>query len=282
MRLNEAIASYTLQLRADGRSEHTVRQYQRHLAAFAGWLGERDLDAITTTDVAHFMVTTETTQGRSTATLNAVRSSLRTFFAHAHAAGYSRSNPARLLRLAIRAPAPPRGLSEDEVARLMDALTLAQGPVARRDHLLVDVMLRAGLRLGSALALDKADVDLERRELVVRIAKRDQPERVVVCQALLDHLVGYLAERGDGPLFTGPGGGRIGRRQAQRRVERWMRQARIANGSAHSLRHSFALRLYSRTHDLLVVQRALRHRSIASTMTYARANDADLRRAIEA
>lgn len=281
MRLGEAIDSYALQLLADGRSPHTIDQYRRHLGAFARWAGERALDGVSATDVARFMVALDTTAGRSTATLNALRSSIRTFFAHAHAAGLTSTNPARLLRRAICSPAPPRGLSEEEIRRLMDVLTLAQGDGARRDHLLIDVMLRAGLRLGSALALTRADVDLERREILVRVAKRQAAESVVVSAGLHDHLVGYLAGRGDGPLFTASGGSRLGQRQAQRRIETWMRRAGISRGSAHSLRHSFALRLYARCGDVLVVQRALRHRSIASTMTYARAADADVRRAME-
>jgi len=283
MRLNEAIAAYLLQLQADGRSAHTVAQCQRHLGAFGSWIGaQHDLDQVSTGDVARFMVASETTKGRSTATLNAVRTSLRTFFAHVHAAGFARSNPARLLRRAICSPPPPRGLSDEEVARLMDVLTLAQGAAARRDHMLIAVMLRAGLRLGSALALERADVDLERREILVRVAKRQAVERVLVSPTLHDHLVGYLAERGDGPLFTTRDGGRICNRQAQRRIEGWLRRAGIAKGSAHSLRHSFALRLYACCGDVLLVKEALRHRSIASTLVYARIRQGDLRRALEA
>ncbi len=283
MRFQDSVQAYLLQLQADGRSIHTIGQYQRHLRSFAEWIGDqRDLHAIETSDVARFMVATETTSGRSTATLNAVRSSLRTFFAHQHAAGVSRTNPARMLRLALRSPPPPRGLSDDEVERLMGVLTLGQGPEARRDHLLVAVMLRAGLRLGSALALERSDIDFERHELVVRVAKRDQQERVIVCRELFDHLVGFVADRGEGPLFTTRDGGRICARQAQRRIEGWLRRAGIAKGSAHSLRHSFALRLYARCGDVLLVKEALRHRSIASTLVYARPRQADLKRILEA
>jgi integrase/recombinase XerC len=283
MRLDFALESYLLQLAADGRSPHTRNQYNRHVRAFAMWLGpEHDLAAITTADVARFMVSPEALGNRSTATLNSLRTSLRAFFSFTHAAGLVAHNPARLLRLALRSPAPPRGLSDDEVDRLMTTLTLAQGACARRDHLLICVMLRAGLRLGSALALDEADVDLERRELRVRVAKRDAVEVVMFGGELADQFVGYLAERGDGPLFARGDGTRLGQRQAQRRIEIWLRRAGVNHGSAHSMRHVFALRLYQRTGDVLLVKEALRHRSIMSTLVYARPREVDLRRAIEA
>ena len=47
-------------------------------------------------------------------------------------------------------------------------------------------------------------------------------------------------------------------------------------------RHSFALDLYRRTRDIALVQAALRHASITTTMTYARADQQSVREAIGA
>jgi len=284
MHFHDALDAYLLQLQADGRSSHTVGQYRRHLAAFAEWLGEsRALDSITVTDVARFMTAPATLEGRSTATLNALRTSLRTFFAYVHASGLAPSNPGRMLRRAICAPIPPRGLSDGEVERLMNVLIVAQGAAARRDHMLVHLLLRSGVRLGSALALDRADVDLERGELRVRTAKRQQPEVVILPRELAEHLRGFLAERGEGPLFTRADGTRLGTRQAQRRLQGWFARAGVSKGaSAHGLRHTFGCRVYAATHDVLLVKAAMRHRSIASTLAYVRAGEGELRRVLEA
>lgn len=279
MRLQDALGAFLLQIEADGRSPHTRGQYRRHVHAFANFVGpERDLAGITVGDVARFLTAPEALAGRSTSTMNALRTSLRVFFKYLHEAALAPANPARLLRRARCAPPPPRGLSDEEVRRLTDALVLAQGPNARRDHLLIDVMLLAGLRLGSALALDREDIDLERREIRLRVAKGQAPERVIVGRELHDHLVAYLADRPAGALFTTAGGTRLGQRQAQRRIEQWLARSGAGKGaSAHSMRHAFALRLYRRTRDLGLVQRALRHRSIGSTLVYARASDEDVR-----
>jgi len=53
-------------------------------------------------------------------------------------------------------------------------------------------------------------------------------------------------------------------------------------GSLHTLRHTFATGLLAKTGDLALVQAALRHRSIASTIVYAKATDVRVRRAIDA
>jgi integrase len=45
------------------------------------------------------------------------------------------------------------------------------------------------------------------------------------------------------------------------------------NKTFHSLRHTYAMRLYDTTKDLLLVQQALGHRAIQNTTVYARASD---------
>ena len=51
--------------------------------------------------------------------------------------------------------------------------------------------------------------------------------------------------------------------------------------ATHSLRKSFAQRLYDRTGDIFVVQEMLGHRSVATTQKYLGVNYASVRQAIE-
>ena len=55
-----------------------------------------------------------------------------------------------------------------------------------------------------------------------------------------------------------------------------------SSGTIHSLRHTFATRLYRKTGDLYLVQKALGHRQITTTEIYARVDDQAVRRAVEA
>jgi site-specific recombinase XerC len=72
-------------------------------------------------------------------------------------------------------------------------------------------------------------------------------------------------------------------RHVQRRLAIWCKRAGIERHvKPHDLRHSFAIRLYRQTRDLLLVQAALRHRSIVSTTVYARTDDRAVRAAVEA
>src|SRR6185436_19595488 len=87
------------------------------------------------------------------------------------ASGVLARDPARLVRRARCRPPPPRALSEDDQRRLLHVLAAAEDAEGQRDHVLFATMLGTGIRVGSAVALDVTDVDLERGELALRTAK---------------------------------------------------------------------------------------------------------------
>lgn len=239
-------------------------------------------------DVAAFMASPAArmrsdSRPKKATSMNTMRSSLRTFFAYVHAAGFVRANAARLIRRARCAPPPPRGLSQEEQARLLAVLRAGQGRVAERDFLLVHLLSATGIRLGSALALEASDVELKRRELVLRCTKGDRPDVVMLGGGIRAHLRRYLRRSESGFLFAGRHGLPLCRRQAQHRFSLWLKRAGIEwSISPHACRHAFAQDLYRRTGNLFLVQEALRHRSIGSTLVYAAPNVERLRRALAA
>jgi site-specific recombinase XerC len=98
---------------------------------------------------------------------------------------------------------------------------------------------------------------------------------------LVELLTAAVGDRRSGPVFAGRDGGHLTPRHVQRRFEEWLRRAGIRGRySPHSCRHSFALGLYEHTGDVLVVQAALGHRAISSTLVYARASADRVRAAV--
>ncbi len=287
MNLNDALSKYLTQIAADGRSPHTAGQYRRHITLLASWLEGRhhsgNVEAIDHETLAAFLASPAARERpdhkiKKATSANAMRTSLRTFFRYCHEAGYCASNPARLIRRAMCGAPPPRAMSDEEQGRLLLALSKGVGPEAKRDAALFTLMLGSGIRLGSALALDIGDLDLERGELQLRRTKGDCPVSVPLARAVRDHLRGFVNGRAAGPLFPGRNGAAISARHVQRRLDLWCRRAGIGRHiRPHDLRHSFAITLYRRTRDLLLVQAALRHRSIASTTVYAKCDDGRLR-----
>ncbi len=222
MTIDDALARFLVQLEADCRSPHTTGQYRRHVRLLGAWW--RDVgpggavDAVSHEDIARFLASPQARTRRDTGakkatSMNTLRSTLRGFFRYLHAAGHIPEDPTRLTRRALCATPPPNGLSADEEARFLDVLSRAEGPVAERDHAMFHLMLATGLRLGSAIALDRDDVDLDRAEIAVRSTKGNRPDRVFLGTAIRDHLAKYIADRGPGPLFTSRGGRRMSHRR---------------------------------------------------------------------
>lgn len=288
MHLQDASGQFQVQLRADGRSEHTRRQYERHVRALIGWLAGTDygteMESLTPGVVAAFLASDAATTcahggTKKASSANAMRTSIRCFFRWAHESGLVAANPARLLRRARCSPPPPKALHPDEQATLLKVLDAAQGQAAERDRALIYLLLYSGIRIGSAVALDIEDIDLERGELTLRSTKNDAPAVAVLPASAAAQLRQLIGEQSTGPVFVA-GDKRVSLRNVQRRIAQWLAAAGIKGRSAHSLRHSFATALLGRTGDLRLVQAAMGHRSIVSTTIYAAMDKGRLRAAV--
>jgi site-specific recombinase XerD len=283
MRVSEATAAYITQQQGDGRSIHTTKQSERFLRKLATELRDPPIATVRHEDLARFLASAAVTKradggARKANSANALRSVVRSFFAFSHAAGYCATNPARLIRRARCAPPRPKALAEHEAERLVAALDTATTPTELRDRAMFRTTLGLGLRVGSLIALDVADVDFENASVRVRTLKGRDEDEVYATPDLVELLRAYVANRRTGPLFAGSGGERLGSRQVARRLEGWTQRAGIQRQvSPHALRHTFAMRVFARTGDVLVTARALCHRSLASTAVYARPSEARVR-----
>jgi len=300
MKLEAAIAGFAHQQAADGRSGHTRAAYARDLRAFAGWLGENAvLSAITPDRLARFLTSgavllTPSGSPRKPITVNRTKSALRSFFAFCLESGWVKDNPARLIRSARTTAREPATLTEAEIQRLRQAMPDRTETLAQRDRLIFELLLGTGIRLGSLVGLNVGDVDLQAGILHIR-TKGGGQERVFLNLMLVRMLGRFLRESAPeancgplAPLFRSRWGTRLGPRPIQLRFAALCRKAGLspaAGGlgrriSIHSLRHTFATRLYHKTGDLYLVQRALGHRHITTTEIYARVGEEMLRRAV--
>jgi integrase/recombinase XerC len=293
MRLTNAISRFDRQLAANGRSTHTRAAYGRDLATFQRWLGKNpEVSAIKPDDLASYLISnavlqTPDGQPRKPITINRTKSALRSFFQFCLESGWIKDNPARLIRSAPAAAKEPSTLAEGETRQLRAVLAESKGQFASRDRLIFEILLGTGIRLGSLVGLNVGDIDLQTGTLHIK-AKGGAQERVFLNPGLCAMLANYLSETaadakrgGNVPLIRSKSGRRLGGRQIQLNFARWLRQAGITRPfSVHSCRHTFATRLYQKTGDLYLVQRALGHRQITTTEIYARVSDEALKRAV--
>jgi integrase/recombinase XerC len=149
------------------------------------------------------------------------------------------------------------------------------------------LFLGTGIRLAELTGLNVDDVDLVRKKIRIT-GKGGRPQDRFLKTGLRVLLRSYIAERSrsvtvDEPaLFVSSRGTRLCDRQVARRIDHWLRSAQIRKHlGPHGLRHTFATRLYRTGGDLLVVQRALGHASVATTQIYTHLCDSQLENAME-
>ncbi len=289
MQITKAVDDYLHHLQAEGRSPHTVNAYRRDLAAFTSFtIGESlvELGQVTPADLVRFMASPTVRQDRAgrtraPASINRYRVAVKALYAFAEARWLVDRNPTAILRCQRHRGLPPVVLDADEMARLVAAEFA--GAAGQRDHALVCFMLLTGCRLAETAALNVGDIDLHARVAILRKTKGGDPDRVMLSPTLAGIIAGHIGgSYPEAPLFAS-GERRLSTRQVQRIVSRRVQEAGITKPiTAHSLRHSFATRLYNATGDIRLVQQALRHAHVSTTETYAQVDPLRWRREIAA
>lgn len=164
----------------------------------------------------------------------------------------------------------PKSLTLEEAERLVHA-TAASSSTARRDRLVVLLLYGCGLRTSELCALNVADINRERHELVVLKAKGDRPRSIPIPEALYTELLAYLLEHGKrGALLRTSF---LRRRLAAKDVCEIVTAAAARAGlragvTARTLRHSFATHLMDRGVDLAIIASLMGHRSPQETGVY--------------
>jgi integrase/recombinase XerC len=282
----KAIADYLEHLVHEGRSPHTVNAYRRDLRAFERFAMKeklRELSDVTPESLTRFMASPGVTQdargrSRAPASINRYRVALKALYAFLEQRWLVSRNPTAILRCQRHRGLPPVVLNAQEINILVNSR--GDGNVGARDHALVCFMLLTGCRLAETAALDITDVDLVGLVATLRTTKGGDPDRVMLSPRLAKILAAHVGKRADGPLFTAHGR-RLSTRQIQRIVTARVQEAGITKPiTAHSLRHSFATRLYNQTGDIRLVQQALRHTHVTTTEVYTQIEPARWRRAV--
>lgn len=250
------------------KSEASMVKVCSHLTRYFGRdkpladIGKNEVDAF----VTHLM-----DQGNSDGTINRKLSALSKTLRYAEECGAIQKRP----------KVGRRKESQGRIRFLADAeekeLLRLAAQWERHDHVdAFTVLVDTGLRVGELFALQRRDIDLQRKTLTVWEAKGDQPGTL----PLTDRAVAVLRRR----FLSHPDG-------LFPYDQWWLRhtwdQIRAKMGFAsdeqfvpHALRHTFVSRLVQAGVPLRVVRDLARHKDIQTTMRYAHLEPSNLRDAI--
>ena len=178
----------------------------------------------------------------------------------------------------------PRVLTDDEAKALIDVFNLRYD-AGVKNRCLVRVMLEAGLRVSEAVSLRPAALEMQSCRLIVKDGKGGKDRVLWISEGLRD-LVGQWKELRPASkwLFPTRTGNKTSPRSVRRTVKTYAHKAAIVNAdeiSPHTLRHTFATRLLRRTGNIRMVQKALGHSDLSTTMLYTHIVDDELEDAMK-
>lgn len=177
-------------------------------------------------------------------------------------------------------------LSREELDRLFKAVDQTRKN-AGRDRAILETLYSTGLRVSELVSLNRDQVDLDRREFMVR-GKGRKPRIVFLSPRAAEFIKNYLGERGDHfkPIFINCLRSNILEEEKRRlstvSVENLVRKYALKAGiikkvTPHTLRHSYATELLINGADIRSVQEMLGHSSITTTQIYTHVTDKKLR-----
>jgi integrase/recombinase XerC len=236
-------------------------------ADFRAWLAERHRQGLARTSTARALA------------------ALRSFYRYLDRE-HGRHNPALKALRTPRLPRHlPRPLSPGQALELLDAAPAGPDWLTRRDAALLLLLYGAGLRIGEALALERAAVGRDparlRSLLITGKGGRQRlvPVLRVIAAAIADYLAACPYQETAGPLFLGARGKRLQAPIVRRLMQDLRRRLGLPESATpHALRHSFATHLLGSGADLRTIQELLGHASLSTTQGYTGVDGARLMR----
>ena len=241
--------------------EKVQKDYVRHVRDFTVFLG-RSPDTAASDDLRRYQLHMAQQQV-SAYSINAAIAGLRFFFT----VTLERADLVRPLRIVAEPRRTPVVLSQEEVARLIEAAPGLKYKAA------FSVAYGAGLRVSEVANLKVSDIDKERMTLRVELGKGQRDRYVMLSPRLLELLREWWhAAKPQVWLFPGQNPiNPITPRQINRAVTAAKNLAGITKRvSPHTLRHSFATHLLEQGVDIRVIQVLLGHAKLETTALYTR------------
>jgi len=303
--MKEALGRYFDYLRSvRNASPNTLRSYQTDLEEFIQYLAPPGTTPLALREIDHRTIREFLghlhARGLQKSSIARKLASIRSFFKYCVRDGRLENSPARLVSTPKLPKRVPRVLSADQMGGFLDGMSAAgedalagrrARPGARedesrllvkRDLAMLELLYASGLRVSELTGLNV--VDMDRKEMMLRVLGKGNKERVVPFGGKAEHAIAAYWEVRAGILQSANGRTEpqavflncLGQRLTARSVNRILKKyARLVNVNLnlhpHSLRHAFATHLLADGADLRAIQELLGHSSLSTTQKYTHA-----------
>jgi len=283
--LQREVTAFLIDRRARGLSPRTIEFYQQKLSLLQRFLSREGVDrvcGITPGLLRRYLLQLGRTHnaGGVHAAYRAVRAFLRWFELEEEPDGWR--NPLS----SVRAPKVP--LEPLEPVPIHDVRAMIQTCRRRtffgdRDRAVLLCLLDTGCRAGEFTAIYIGDVDLVKRQILIRSSKAKRPRMVFLGAKSRRALATYLRHVGrreeSAPLWITKQAGRLSYSGLRDIVRRRAKRAGVRAPTLHSFRRAFALACLRGGMDVFSLQRLMAHADPTILRRYLAQTTEDIRRA---
>lgn len=185
----------------------------------------------------------------------------------------------------------PKILEEEEQQQLINVFN-ERYPTALRNKTMIKLMLDSGLRLSEVINLKWEHINLMSGKLEVIEGKGAKDRIIYINEETIKQLKSWkdrqakkLQEKGQPKaklVFTTLKGKKLNPANVRSMVYNYSDKAGITKKiSPHTFRHTFATDLYRETSNIRLVQKALGHSDLSTTMIYTHIVDDELEQAMK-
>lgn len=248
-------------------SESTVRTYCNFIKKFLEFQSEHPKD-LTPRDIERFVEKSIAEKGYSISTHRQCISALSHFFTLFQAGGIDPQNIAR----PSKSKYLPGVLSKEEIVDLLRATRNL------KHRAILALIYSSGLRIGELLKLKLEDIDVDRRQVKINMAKGRKDRYSILAESFLPLLFNYVSTYKPKVYFVeGQHRGMYTASAVRSFLKESCQRAGITKRvTPHSLRHSYATHMLENGIDIRYIQELLGHSRPETTMIYTHVAQKDL------
>lgn len=268
---------YINNLKAEGKSEHTIASYSAGIEPFLNHFRINTVEDIVNISKSEIVEYRNSINGKPS-TVNARMRPVKAFLNWMVDMDYIETNPVSRIKSLKESKRVPLILTDEEVIAMLNACDNTQ------EKLMVAMMITTGMRVNELVLAKVSDV----RENRILVHGKGDKERWVALQSwVVDLLNAHLSENKDEYLFPSRrGGDQVTTNAIRYRIKRIAKNAgveeeRLSKITPHSTRRYFATAVLNNGTDIAVVQQLMGHASINTTLRYAQVLHSTMDNALE-
>lgn len=265
----ECLNIYLATKKIEGKSDGTIGLYKLYLNEFIRII-QKPLENITANDVRMYLYLVQENRNISKRTLDSRRTIICTFLGWCAAEGYIPKNPAiniKPIQYERKERVPLTDIQLEKVRSACNTL---------RETAMIEVLYSSGCHVTELARLNISDVNFATREIKL-YGKGDKHRTSYLSAKAIVALQAYIESRTDNceSLFISER--KPYKRMAKSGLEAIIRKlgkrCDITHLHPHLFRHTIATDCLKRGMDITALQKMLGHRSLETTMIYAKVND---------